>query len=358
MDKTGLLRRVTQRASLVLLALIVSACAMTPAEPPPPPPVVVPLEPKADPAPPPPTPQVEPAPVAEKPPPPEPPAAGEPITQHVAIVLSSSLPAYVDVAARLVEYLENYDVYDMTDRSRSPQQAFSAIADSPAEFVVAIGLYAANVAKSFADVPVVFSQVFNVQEHGLIADDFKGVAILPPMSLQIEAWTRLDPEIRNIGAIVGEGHEDLIAEAELAMQERGIRFHYAVARSDRETIYHFNRLIRDIDGFLLFPDNRILSRTALVEILGDAARHHVQVAVFNDSLLEHGATFSSNAVDSDIAARIVDSLRDFRDGKPADAPAVAPLSEIRIQTNPEMARKFGLNIDSLNISEAVADAAE
>ena len=126
--------------------------------------------------------------------------------------------------------------------------------------MVAIGLQAAKIARSFATVPVIFSQVYNVSENGLISDKIKGVAVLPPLDLQVAAWRQMDPKIRNIGAILGEGHEDLIAEAEQAMSERGIKFHHAVARSDRETLYHFKRLIRDIDGYVLFPDNRILSR--------------------------------------------------------------------------------------------------
>ena len=48
-------------------------------------------------------------------------------------------------------------------------------------------------------------------------------------------------------------------------------------------------LIRDIDGFILFPDNRILSRSVLTEMMADANRHRVQVAVFNEPLLEFGA---------------------------------------------------------------------
>jgi ABC-type uncharacterized transport system substrate-binding protein len=255
----------------------------------------------------------------------------------------------------LVDDLESYDVYDLADRDRAPHQVFSAIADSDAMYVVTVGLRATNLAKTLSAVPVVFSQVFNIQEHDLIADDFKGVSSLPPMELQAEAWSKLDPEIRNVGAILGEGHEDLISETELALEKRGIKLHYAIAQSDRETLYHFNRLIRDIDGFLLFPDNRILSRKALTEILDDAARHHVQVAVFNDSLLEHGATFSANTVESDIADKIVLALNNFRDGKFDSPDSVAPLSQVRVQTNAEMAGKFGLNVTSIELIETVAD---
>jgi ABC-type uncharacterized transport system substrate-binding protein len=203
---------------------------------------------------------------------------------------------------------------------------------------------------------VIFSQVFNVNENDLLSEEMKGVAVLPPMDLQVEAWRDLDPGIRNIGAILGEGHEELIAEANQAMKERGIKFHYAIAHSDRETLYLFNRLIRDIDGFLLFPDNRILSRAVLIEIMNDASRHRVQVAVFNESLLDHGATFSASSDNSNIANKITIALNEILDGNIDDVEPLSPLSEIRIQTNPAMVQKFGLDISGLEIGNSVADA--
>ena len=116
------------------------------------------------------------------------------------------------------------------------------------------------------------------------------------------------------------------------------------------------RLIRGIDGYLLFPDNRILSRRVFSEIMTQAARHHVQVAVFNESLLKHGATFSASAVDTDIADTITIVLNEIENGNLAGVVPITPLSEIRIRTNPAMVRVFGLIVDSPEIDNPVADA--
>jgi hypothetical protein len=118
----------------------------------------------------------------------------------------------------------------------------------------------------------------------------------------------------------------------------------------------FKRLIRELDGFLLFPDNRILSRDVLVEMMSEAARHHVQVAAFNDSFLEHGATFSASTVSSDIADSITIAMNEILDGNIDDIDALMPLSRIQIQTNPEMVRKFKLNVNDPTIVESVAEA--
>jgi len=348
MEKSEPVRVMILRSSLIFLLLLLSGCALIFPEPPPP---VVTAEPEPEPAP-----TIEVPPVAEPAPVVAPVREPEPVSPHVAVVLSDALPSYTSVVDELLPYLEDYSVYDLADGSRSPRQAFAAIAESDAQVIVAIGLYAAKVARSFATVPVVFSQVFNVEDNDLVSDEIKGVAVLPPLDLQVEAWREMDPGIRNIGAILGEGHEDLIAEAEQAMKERGIKFHYAIAHSDRESLYLFNRLIRDIDGFVLFPDNRILSRAVLTEIMTEASRHRVQVAVFNEKLLEHGATYSASSVDSNIADKITITLNDVLDGNFEDVAPLTPLSEIRIQTNPAMVQKFGLDLSGVEMGNSVAEA--
>ncbi len=347
-EKSEFLQRVILRSSLVFLLLVLSGCALVLPEPPPP---VVTTIPEPEPAP-----AIDDAPVAQLPPIIRTPGVPESVSARVAIVVSESKLAYTNISSKLLPFLEDYQIYDLADRNRSARQVFAAIADSNAKFVVAIGLNAAKLAKSFATVPVIFSQVFNVQENRLVSDKVKGVAVLPPLDLQVEAWRGMDPNIRNIGAILGEGHEDLIAEADQAMMARGIKFHYAIAYSDRETLYHYKRLIHHIDGYLLFPDNRILSRAVLTEMMSDAARHRIQVAVFNDSLLKHGATFSASSVDQDIADKITIALNEIVKGNIDAVAPVTPLSEIEIRTNPAMIEIFGLDVDSVQIGNSVADA--
>lgn len=352
MNKAELWQPMVWRSLLATLLLALSGCALLIPEPPEEAPATTPQ----------PVPAPEPAPrVEERPaikPPPAvmaPPTPG-PVAARVAVVLSSSLPAYKNVAEALTAWLDDYSIHDLADRKQSPRRVFAAIAQSEAQYVVAIGLDAAKQARTFATVPVVFSQVFNIRENRLESDSTRGVAVLPPMDLHVEAWRGMDPKISNIGAILGAGHDELIAEAEQAMIERGIRFHHAIANSDRETLYHFKRLVRDLDGFMLFPDNRILSRDVFREIMNGAARHHVQVAVFNESLLKHGATFSASAVESDIADRIAITLNEIHTGNIDDVAALTPLSAIRIRTNPAMVRVFGLNVRGGEIDNSMAEA--
>jgi ABC-type uncharacterized transport system substrate-binding protein len=248
-----------------------------------------------------------------------------------AIVLSGRSPSFEQVATELGHLLEQSLVYNLADKSQSPEDAFAGIAESGAAIVIAIGFSAAEAATALSPVPVVYCQVFNFKTGAGVSVPVKGVAAIPPLSMQIEAWQKIDPGLRDIGAILGSGHEKLIAEAEGAAEAKGLAFHYQLAASDRETLYLFKRMAPDIDGFWLFPDNRILSVTTLRAMLDIAARHGVRVAVFNEALLQLGVSVSTAAVESDIAETVLVVAEQLLSGAAASVPHLTPLHSLKVR---------------------------
>ena len=146
------------------------------------------------------------------------------------------------------------------------------------------------------------------------------------------AWKQVDPTITRIGAIIGKGHDDLVTEAELAAQRHGLELRLQVTNSDRETMYVFKRMVRDVDGFWLFPDNRILSRRALQMIIDESNQRGVPVLAPSEMMLQMGASISVSTVASDIAETITNVIRQIQAGKLAQVPDISPLSEILVQT--------------------------
>lgn len=274
----------------------------------------------------------EPAPVPVDPPAPVTPPALPPLPS-VAIVLTNSQPAYADVAQELSARFEDYAIYDLSKDSRPPVSILGLINDASPTAVIAIGLRAAQSAVAMSQQPVIFSQVFNHEHHKLLKENSRGISVLPPLDAQIAAWKDLDPTISRIGVIIGEGHDDLITDAEVAAQRHDIELVVQVTRSDQETLYFFRRMIRDIDGFWLFPDNRILSTRVLEQMLEDANRHRVPVTVPSDAMLSLGATISMTSQASDIADTIVKVVRKIQAGNLSRIPPITQLSEIRVKTN-------------------------
>ena len=108
-------------------------------------------------------------------------------------------------------------------------------------------------------------------------------------------------------------------------------------------MYLFNRLVPEIEGFWLFPDNRILSAAVLRHVLSYARRHRIQVAVFNESLLEMGAAISSTSVSADVADKVITAVDHFARGQGDQLPNLTALSDIDLETNTEVAARHGLN---------------
>ncbi len=277
----------------------------------------------------PPPPEPEPAePVRIIPPPPEE-VAAEPVT----ILVSGSQPAYVDVADALLAEFEDASFFNLETNADPPVTIMRQVNDAGTSAVVAIGLRAARSAVAMADTPVVFSQVFNYSESALLADNARAVAAYAPLDKQLEEWTALDPELKRIGLIIGDGHDDLVTEARAAAENNGVELLVHISASDQETLYAFRRMSREIDGYWLFPDSRILSARSLQEITEIANRQRVRIAVQNQGMLSLGASVSLSSVASDIAEVIVDVVQRIQAGEIAEIPRLTALREISVTTS-------------------------
>jgi ABC-type uncharacterized transport system substrate-binding protein len=315
------------RLGLIAVAMLASACSYFETEPPPEPVVI---EPPPEPV------------VVEPPPAPKPVprrVVPKPLPE-VAILLTSRQPAYEDVANELGERLDRVTIYDLSDRSQPPVAAFRLINDSNTGAVVAIGLRAAKSAISMARVPVIFSQVFNYEQHGLVTGNSRGISALAPLDAHLSAWKKVDPTLARVGMIIGTGHEDLVTEAQIAAEGHSLELVVQRTGSDQETLYHFKRMVREIDGFWLFPDNRVLSPRVLQDMLAQANRRQVPVAVSHEAMLSMGAAISVSSVAADIASTIVDVLRKIETSGIDSVPPLTGLSEVRVVTNDILLQRY------------------
>ncbi len=125
----------------------------------------------------------------------------------------------------------------------------------------------------------------------------------------------------------------MIAEAEVAAAELDLELRVRIAHSDQESLYFFRRMVRDIEGFWLIPDNRILSARVIKQMLDEADHQQVPVVVPNESMLAMGAAISISTVAADIAETIVSVVRRIQAGEIDKVPPITRLSEIQVKTN-------------------------
>ena len=224
-------------------------------------------------------------------------------------------------------------IYQIAGNEELADAVMRNVNDVGSSAVVAIGLLAARAAIAKTDAPVVYAQVFNHSELDLSRSNVRGVAAYSPLAEQLAAWRKFDPELNRIGVIVGEGHDELIAEARDAARLHGVDLTVRITHSDQETLYAFRRMSRDIDGFWLFPDSRVLSARALRDMAEIAERNRVRFAVPNEGMLSLGAAVALTTVASDIAAVIADVLDRIQRGEAADVPRLSGLHEVDVKTS-------------------------
>lgn len=281
------------------------------------------------------------APAAEAAPPPPPARPGAEVAaalspaaarQRVLVIESGEAAGYRAVADAVESALAaDYDVTRLT-LSSAAEPAGLAGGPEPAA-AVTIGVRALELAARELDVPIVFCQVFGYDLALAAAPNVYGVAPLPPLDLQLEAWKGVADGLSEVGVVVSVRHEGLVAEARAAAADAGIELHARYATSDREALYLFKRLVPSIDGLWLFPDNDVLSPAVIREMLEYGRRHDVHTLVFNASLLEWGADVNVRAPPHDVAAAVKRVLHAATNGAGGALPPVSPLTGIEIRVN-------------------------
>jgi ABC-type uncharacterized transport system substrate-binding protein len=293
--------------------------------------------------------------LAETPPPdpaperatePAPPVAPPIMPPSLTVIVSNDIPAYTGVADEITRLAGEQlnAIYSLRGGTADAAEVMADIEESGSQTLVAIGLLAAEAAREYSDVPVVFCQIFNHAEHELLARGARGVELLPPFSMQLAAWKQLSPELDRVGVITGPGHGEMIARATRSARAAGVELVSRVVDSDKEALYVFKRLVPNIDGFWLLPDNRILSPRVIRELMDYGRKHDKQILAFSPTLLEWGAVMSVTSIDEDVASQV---LHLVGAGLPPDMDEpsqLIPLTKMQVEINEALAEKLGLNV--------------
>lgn len=264
-------------------------------------------------------------------------AAVPPLT----IVLSDMQAPFVSVAAELAKQWPGpVDMYRLTADPALDRATRTRVQASHDKLVAAIGLPAARWARSLKGKQVVFSQVFHYREAALITPWMKGVSAVPALHDQFAAWKRLDPELDRVGVITGRGLDDVLAQARAAASAQGIRLSHFYATSDVDTLRNYQRYPQ-MQAWWILPDNRVLSREVIREILA-GAKSDKQLFMVNVAAAP-GTLLNAYVDYRDVAELMILRLRAAartRSGVPG--PDVVPLRKARVAVNSALAEEFGL----------------
>jgi ABC-type uncharacterized transport system substrate-binding protein len=262
----------------------------------------------------------------------------------IAIVVSDDLPVFTAVARELArQHRGRHELYTLGTDDTPATEVERRVQRSDKPAVIAIGREAALLARGVSGKTVVFTQVFNYDDIASAAGVMKGVSATAPPREQFRAWKALAPKLTRVGVITGSHQQALIRDATAAARAHGITLQHVEVRADREMLYAYKQLSPGIQGLWLLPDNRVLSRDTLREVMAFSMKEGKQVLAFHRDLLELGALLSVETDPADVAAHALERLRLF-DGKAVPGPAVTPLTRASVHVNATVAKRFGLTV--------------
>ncbi|MCL6415199.1 hypothetical protein MIB92_06025 [Aestuariirhabdus sp. Z084] len=260
----------------------------------------------------------------------------------VAVLVSAEIPAMTTVAERIKARLGyRAQIYALKGDAQYAATLAKQLAVQKNIQVVAIGLLAAKASKTIPH-PQVFSQVFNFSEFGLLRDGRRGVNILPPADQVFSFWRKLSPGLRVVAVATGPNQSLTVNRLQQGARLSGIRLHHIEVRSDKELVYALKQ-VEEAQGIWLLPDNRVLSRSVIRELMNYTVKNGKQLAVFSPQLLEAGAllSFSTNSVD--VSERILEQLRLLRQEEDLSSQLVS-LKGGEMKINSVVASRLGIRI--------------
>lgn len=264
---------------------------------------------------------------------------------QVVILTSEDIPAYSGVANALSKLLGKRGSVQYL--STSQLENIKTIANLKNEEniqIVSIGLNAAIAAKNLTNKQVIFCQVYNYQDYALLTPKHKGVSMLPSFNKTFSTWRTLSSSPIDIGVISGPGFDEVIQTAQTAAKARGFILHHETVNSDKEYQYTFKKMSKNVQGYWLLPDNRVLSEHILRDIMTYSVRNSKQVVVFSTELLKLGGLFSIQSDHKDIAQQVLERLEQaqFKDTIPG--PDIVYLEKLEPRINSVMAKNLGISI--------------
>ncbi len=264
----------------------------------------------------------------------------------VALLVSDEISAYTLVSSELQKHLgRRAKIYNFKGDPAKGGQLIAQLQRSATEpQVVAIGLLAARAARALSGKQVIFCQVFDYADYGLIKPWMKGVSMLPNFGDGFRVWKELDPLLGRVALITGPNQGRLVADALAAARDQDIELVHRLVDTDKEMLYAFKNLAPEIQGLWLLPDNRVLSKGVIRSIMSHGVRQGKELMVFSPTLLGLGGLISLQGDEADVAAQVLTRLREAYGQAEVPGPDVVSLTKMRIQINAAMTKRLGLSI--------------
>ncbi len=266
-----------------------------------------------------------------------------PAPDEIAILVSAEIDAMTSVARKIQQKLgERAKIYPLNNDSSVAADVIQQLSQRDNIQLVAVGLLAAQSTMLLSH-PQVFCQVFNFADYGLLADGRQGVSMLPSADKVFSMWRQITPELNTVVVATGPNQQILIDTLSRGANAQGVSLQHVEVSSDKDLIYSLKQASDQVQGIWLLPDNRVLSRQVIRELIIYSVKNGKQLAVFSPQLLSGGALLSFSTYTDDIADRVVQKLELLKT-HPEGKSSLSELKQLDVGINSVVAARLGLSI--------------
>ena len=271
------------------------------------------------------------------------------IAAELAILKSADLPAYNQAVAGFKAAMQSshtITVYDMRGDIARGQRLARTIRDSEASVVLAVGVKAAQIAKSeIVDIPIIFCMVLDPSKHDLKAPNMTGIRLEIPMDRQFNAMRSVMPALRRIGVLYDpQKTAYLVDEARLLAKSMGLELVVKQVNTDKEVPSALRALLSQVEALWLVPDSTVLTEDSLKFVLGTALDLNVPVIGFSSELVRSGALVGLSVSYEDVGRQAGALARKMLNDEYKPLPPTVPPDRLRLALNLKTARYLGITI--------------
>lgn len=211
--------------------------------------------------------------------------------------------------------------------------------------IIALGLEAARNAAPFANSrDVLFALVFSFREYGLLERGMIGISLLPPPRQTLRLLQELNPAYSSLAVATGHQGTDYLKTIGREAERLGMSVTTREVTSDKELLLFASQLNPAVSTFWLLPDNRILSREIMQQLLATNVKNGRATIVFSPELLKYGGLVSAQFDPQAIADTVAQILALPAPDRARMHGSMQQPSAGLLAINGDLARTFGLKI--------------
>jgi putative ABC transport system substrate-binding protein len=249
--------------------------------------------------------------------------------------------------------------YDVSEEANPEPQTTQKIRDLKPDLIVTIGSRStAIVSQKIKDIPIVFCMVLNPVSSGFVqsmkssGNNLTGASLDIPISIQLEKFKLLVPNLNKLGVLFTQDSEPVISEAQSICKKIGIELVSERISSEKEIPQVVETLARKVDGLWAVADTIILTPQSTQYILLYTLRNGLPLMGLSPSFVKAGALFTLACDHKDVGRQAGElASRTLSGENPSQIPITIPRM-IYLCLNLRTAEEINLRIPDNIVSVA------